>query len=291
MPRSNWKGIISFGLVAIPIVLYPAKNKAADISFHQIDKKDHARIKYQRINANTGKIVPWDQIIKGYEYEKDEIIPVPEDILEKVAGEDARTVDIKSFINKKELDFLFIDNFYYLVPDKKGEKGYVILREALDSSNKIGIAKVIISTKEYLAAVMPHEKALILCLLKYDTELNKLSELDLPVKDVTKYKVSKKEIDLAKQLIQSMSSKWKPEEYVDEYQGAIHKWLEEAVNNIPHKVKKKKSQLSSMPKDFIELLKESLKSGAKSKEKKPAGKTPAKILTKKNRYVRHATKH
>jgi DNA end-binding protein Ku len=113
MSRANWKGSISFGLVSIPVILYPSKNKNADISFHQIDKKDNSRIHYQRLNSNTGKIVPWEQIIKGYEYEKDQLIPVPDEVLKKVAGENARTVDIQNFINKKDLDFIYIDNIYY----------------------------------------------------------------------------------------------------------------------------------------------------------------------------------
>src|SRR6185312_9328698 len=187
MPRSNWKGIISFGLVTIPIVLYPSRNKEADIAFHQIDKRNNARIKYKRINTVTGKEVPWDEITRGYEYDKDTTIPVPDDILKKVAGDNARTINIESFIEKKDFDFITINNTYFLTPDAKGkgEKGYVILREALKESHKIGIAKVFISTKEYLAVLMPYNDALLLCTLNYAAEMRELSEFDLPNKGIS----------------------------------------------------------------------------------------------------------
>lgn len=284
MPRSNWKGIISFGLVTIPIFLYPSRNKEADISFHQIDRRNNARIKYQRINTVTGKEVPWDQITRGYEYDKETTIPVPDEILKKVAGENARTINIESFIEQKDFDFITINNIYFLTPDTKGkgEKGYVILREALKESRKIGIAKVIISTKEYLAAVMPHEDALILCTLNYDMEMHKLSEFDLPDKNISHYKINKKEMHIATQLINSMTIKWKPEEYKDDYQAAIHQWVEEEVNNKTHaSAMKKKPRTPSNVVDFVDLLKKSL-SATHAKKSKP---------TKHHHRISHAAKH
>src|SRR5690348_15206461 len=117
MPRSNWKGHISFGLVSIPIILYNVENKKADITFHQIDKRNNARIKFERVNIDTGKIVPWEDITRGYEYDKDTLIPVPDEVLEKVAGQNARTIDIQTFINKNEFDILSIYKNYYILPD------------------------------------------------------------------------------------------------------------------------------------------------------------------------------
>lgn len=271
MPRSNWKGYISFGLVSIPVVLYTAENTKADISFHQIDKRDNSRIKYQRINVNTGKDVPWDKITRGYEYDEDTLIPVPDSVLAHVAGENSRTIDIQTFINQNELDILSIYKNYYLVPNEKGKgnKGYVILREALKEMHKIAIAKVIISTKEYISAVIPEKNALILCLLKYDNEIRKPSEFDLPDKDLKHYKINQKEIAMAKKLITSMSSKWKPEKYIDEYQSDIHKWVEETVNNLPHKKTKPKKHISSANViNFADLLKKSLAEKGKKNHKK-----------------------
>lgn len=271
MPRSNWKGNITFGLVSIPIVLYTVENKKADISFHQIDKRDNSRIKYQRINASTGKTVPWESIIRGYEYDKDTVIPVPDTVLEKVAGENSRTIDIQTFINKNEFNLLAIERNYFLVPDEKGKgtKGYVILRETLKDMNKIGIARVIISTKEYVAAVLPEGNALILCLLKYDNELRKAEDFSLPDKELSHYKITHKEMDMAKQLLKSMSSKWKPEKYIDEYQSAIHTWVEESVNKLPHKKSKQRTKhTSSNVVNFVDLLKKSLAEKSKKSNHK-----------------------
>ncbi|HEX2548760.1 MAG TPA: Ku protein [Gammaproteobacteria bacterium] len=272
MSRSNWKGSISFGLVSIPMMLYSIENKKADISFHQIDKRDNARIKYQRINVNTGKSVPWEDITRGYEYDKETTIPVPDSVLKKVAGENSRTIDIQTFIDKKDLNIFSIERSYFILPDEKGKgtKGYVILRETLKDSHKIGIAKVIISTKEYLAAIIPHEDVLILSLLKYAHELRNISDLSLPDKTLSSYKISQKEIDMAKQLIKSMSSKWRPEKYTDDYQAAIHTWVEETVNHMPHKKIKARSQhATANVVNFAELLKKSIN---KSKKTAPHGK-------------------
>lgn len=261
MPRSNWKGHISFGLVSIPIILYNVENTKADISFHQIDKRNNARIKFQRINVETGKLVPWENITRGYEYDKDTIIPVPDEVLEKVAGENARTIDIQTFINKNEFDFLSIYKNYYIVPNEKGKgnKGYVILRDSLKETNKIGIAKVIISTKEYIAAVIPHEDIIVLTLLKYDDEIRKPSEFTVPDKSLSFYKITQKEMDIAKQLIRSMTSKWRPEKYIDEYQTSIHQWVDEVVHKLPHaKSKHKKHPSTSNVVNFVDLLKKSL---------------------------------
>lgn len=268
MPKSNWKGVISFGLVTIPIILHPATNKKADISFHLIDKKDHARIQYKRINSSTGKVVPWENIIRGYEVDKETIIPVPDNILQKIAGDKSRTINIDTFVDMKDVDFLTLENVYFLVPDKNGQKGYVILREALKQTNKAGVAQVVISTREYLSVLIPHQDALVLCLLKYDKEVRKLSEFDLPGKDISAYKATTKEIGIAKQLIKSMTTKWKPEKFTDNYQSAIHEWVEETVNHLPHHQPKKSVKKQTKTTNFVDLLKKSLASSAKKPSKK-----------------------
>lgn len=286
MPRSNWKGVISFGLVTIPIVLYPSENKKANISFHQIDKRNNARIKYQRINSETGKPVDWKDIIRGYEYEKDMVVPVPEDVLKNVAGEKDRAIDIETFVSLNDIDMLTLENVYYIVPDKNGTKGYVILRDALAATKKAGIAKVIISTKEYLAAVIPHEDAMVLCLLKYDDEIHKLSEYDLPTDDAKKYKVTGKEMEVAKQLIKSMTSKWRPEKYKDQYQDYLHEWAEETVKRLPHK-RKGKARKAGRAVNFVDLLKKSLATSKKGNGKKRKSSRKTKVIKQKPRQSQH----
>lgn len=294
MPRSNWKGMISFGLVSIPIVLLPTENKSAHISFHQIDKRNNARIKYKRINVETGKEVPWEEITRGYEYDQETSVPVPDEILKKVAGEQGKTIDIETFINKNDLDIITITNAYYIIPDKRAEKGYVILRESLKSTNKIGIAKVIIATKEYLSAVMPYDKGMVLCILKYDEEMRKISQLELPNKDISAYKVTKKEIEIAKQLIKSMTSQWRPEKYVDQYQQAIHRWVKETVNQLPHHLPKKRVQAAGKVVDLVDLLKKSLESSKKSTRMEAQTNKNAKKMYKYKpvtKYSRHLVRH
>ena len=207
MSRSNWKGVISFGFVNIPIILVNSEDSSEKITFHQIDKRNNARIKYKKINEETGKEVEWDNIIKGYVVEKDLILPMQKDELEKVAGENARTVAIDSFVKEESIDFINVSKTYYLAPDKKGEKGYVILRETLKKQKLIAIAKVIISTKEYVAAVACYKDALVLYLSKYHEEIRSLSELNIPENDLKKYKVTTKEVDAATQLVKSMTKK------------------------------------------------------------------------------------
>src|SRR5205085_1569155 len=140
---------------------------------------------------------------------------------------------IEEFVDKKNITFLNVDRTYYLVPDKGGEKGYVILREALQGTNKIGIAKVILTTKEYLAAVSTFDDALILHLLHYDEEIRKPSQFDLPANELKKYKVSAKEIEIAKKLINSMSTKWHPEKYKDEFKETVEAWAKSKIKHLP----------------------------------------------------------
>ena len=269
MPRSNWKGNISFGLVSIPIVLFNSIDPASEIAFKQINKKTGSKIKYKRVDSETGREVPWEQIVKGYEYSKDIILPLEDDELKRVAGENARTIAIEEFVDKKNIDFIIVEHAYYLVPDKKGEKGYVILREALKSSNKVGIAKVIISTREYLAAVSTIEDALVLYLLHYDEEVRKLSEFELPSNNIKKYKISKSEIDIAKKLIASMTGKWKPKKFKDEYREAVEKWVENKINKFPASKMQPRSQAKKATNvvNFIDLLKKSIKTNKSEVER------------------------
>lgn len=261
MPRSNWEGYISFGLVTIPIALYTSEDTSQKIAFHQIDRRNNARIKYKRVNTETGKEVPWEDIGKGYEYKKDEILAVGEGELSHIVGENARTIAIESFVNANSINFINVEKTYYILPRKKGEKGYVILREALNKSKKIGIAKVIISTKEYLAALAVYENALVLYLLHYQDEIRPLSEFDVPTAELKKYKVTSNEITIANKLIQSMTKKWKPKEYKDEYKKVVHKWAMEKAKKKPHTVMQPRAQKSPVGKEFkfVDLLKQSLK--------------------------------
>ena len=286
MPRADWKGSISFGLVSIPVILHNSEDNSERVTFHQIDKKNKARVRYKRVNGETGKEVDWKNIIKGYEYDEDTIIPVEGDELKKMVGENARTIAVEIFINQDDIHFVDVYRTYYLTPDKNGEKGYVILREALKKSKKVGISKVIIGTKEYVSAIAYYNNALVLYLLRYIEEIKPMMEFNFPLNDLKKYKVTNKEIDIANQLIHSMSSKWYPEKYKDEYKEAVHQW---AKNKIKHTgIKKMQQRMRETSRDkivsFVDLLRKSLNETKKTKKQVKISKPHTK---KKSHPIRH----
>src|SRR5918992_1254168 len=153
MARPIWKGHISFGLVNVPVVLYGAERRA-DLSFRLIDSRNAARIRYERVNEETGEEVPWDKIVKGYEYEDGNYVLLSEGELENASAELTRTIEIEQFVDLDEIDVRYFDRPYILAPDKGGEKGYVLLRKAILEAGKAGIAQVVIRARQYLAAVM-----------------------------------------------------------------------------------------------------------------------------------------
>lgn len=295
MPRSNWKGTISFGLVSIPIVLFNSVEPSSRVSFRQINKKTGAPIKYKRVDAETEKEVAWEDIGKGYQYDKELILPVEENELKQVAGENARTIAIEEFIEKSAINFINVESTYYLVPDKKGEKGYVLLREALKKTNKIGIAKVILSTKEYLAAVSVYEDALVMYILHYNDEIRDLADFNIPEAELKKYKVTNAEVEIAKKLITSMTAKWKPEKFKDEYKEAVDQWVEDKINHLPKTKMAARSHAKKATNvlNFVDLLKKSLASGKSgtAKGKVSTAKLKKRVPVKTTHARRHSTRH
>ncbi|MES2141729.1 MAG: Ku protein [Pseudomonadota bacterium] len=276
MTRPIWIGYITFGLVNIPVTLYSAEKKF-DIQLKLIDSRDKAKIHYMRINEHTGEEVAWSDVAKGYEYEKNNYVLLKEADIKAISGEHSKTIDIANFVDKNSLEIMDYEKPYFLVPNKKGEKAYVILREILKNTKKIGIAKVVIHTREYLAALIPCKNALVLNLLRYHQELRKISEFDFPSTNIKPYKISEKEMEIAKQLVTSMTTQWKPEIYHDEYRAALEKYVEAKVHHKLKKTSKHMQLRSSKDKNvinFVDLLKKSLE---KNKKSKPHRKTkPAK---------------
>ena len=229
MSRPIWKGHISFGLVNVPVVLYSAERRS-DLSFRLIDSRNAARVRYERVNEETGEEVPWDKIVKGYEYEEGNYVLLSDEELEHASAEMTRTIEIEEFVDLKAIDVRFFDKPYVLVPGNKGEKGYVLLREAISAAGKAGIARVVIRARQYLAAVIPQGDSLVLELLRYPQELADVSEFDLPGKDLREHGVQKKEIDLATKLIGGMTAKWNPSKYHDEYRDVLLKLIQRKVD-------------------------------------------------------------
>jgi DNA end-binding protein Ku len=221
--RAIWNGTISFGLVNIPISLYPATRTAETIKFRLLRGSDQSPIQNKRVAEADGQEVPWDHIVKGYEYEKNHYVILEPADFERIKLDSNQTVNIQEFVTLDKIDPMFFDEPYYLVPDKGGEKAYALLRDALKKCGKVGIAKVILKTREHLAAVRPRGNALVLELMHFPQELVNPEELKLPG---TQH-VGTKELGMAEALIQDMFNEWEPQKYHDEYREALIKVIEE----------------------------------------------------------------
>lgn len=272
--RAIWKGSISFGLVNIPIALYPATRRE-DLKFRLLRQSDLSPVNYQRVAEKDGKEVPWNQIVKGYEYEKGKYVVLNEKDFQRVDLEATQTVDIQDFVDLDEIDPMFFYKPYYLEPQKGGDKAYTLLRETLAKTKKVGIAKVIIKTWQYLAGVKPLQHALVLELMHFADELADAEKLNVP----KKLTPGKREVEMAKALVESMSSEWDPKKYKDDYRAALLDVIEEKVESggkeIAEKPKGKKP--SSKVIDLVAVLQESLAQakGGKKKGTKKAGQTNA----------------
>ena len=179
MARAVWRGHISFGLVSVPVSLYAAENRT-DLQLHMLDSRDHSRVRYERVNEETGQEVPWDVIVRGYEYSDGSYVVLSDEELKRAAPEATKTIDIEAFVAGEEIDPTFYDKPYFLEPGKGSKKGYVLLHHALAESKRVGIARVVIRTRQYIAALMPHNDVLMLILLRYGQELRSAADLDIP---------------------------------------------------------------------------------------------------------------
>src|SRR5436190_5357268 len=267
--RAIWKGSISFGLVNIPIALYPATRKE-ELKFRLLRKKDLSPVNYKRVAAKDGKEVPWDEIVKGYEYEKGKFVVLSDKDFQRVDLEATQTVDIQDFVDLDEIDPMYFYKPYYLEPQKGGDKAYTLLREALSDGKKVGIAKVVIKTRQYLAGVKALKDALVLELMHFAEELADAEKLNVPKKTT----VGKREKDMAGALAKSMTSKWDPKKYKDDYREALMEVIEEKVESggeeIEEKLKEKKTPTKVI--DLVAVLQESLKAQGEGRKKKSAPK-------------------
>src|SRR6266508_6484464 len=259
--RAIWKGSISVGLVNIP--LYPATRKE-ELRFRLLRRTDLSPVNYKRVAEKDGREVPWDDIVKGYEYEKGKYVVLKDEDFQRVDLEATQTVDIQDFVDQEEIDPMFFYKPYYLEPQKGGDKAYTLLRDALKDSNKVGIAKVVIKTRQYLAGVKPEDGTLVLELMHFADELADPEKLHVPKKT----EVGKRERNMAKSLIDSMSSKWNPEKYKDDYREALMEVIEEKVEAGGKEIEEKPKKAPKPTKviDLVSVLQKSLEeTGAKKK--------------------------
>ncbi|ATC64135.1 Ku protein [Nibricoccus aquaticus] len=278
--RAIWKGTISFGLVSIPVSLFPAMRRE-ELKFRLLRSSDHSPVNYKRVAAADGKEVPWDQIVKGYEYDKGKFVILKDEDFNRVDVEAAQTVDIINFVAIKDVNPLLFYKPYYMEVAKGGDKAYALLREALVAEGKIGIAKVVIKTRQHLAAVKPQEKGLMLELMHFPDELLDADEFKAPKAQ----KVGAKELTMAQNLITSMSSKWRPETYHDDYHEALEKLVEEKLKHRgkDEKPAPRKPKHASNVIDLVAVLQESIaathsrpktkSASARAKKSKPKAAT------------------
>ncbi len=263
MARAIWKGSISFGLVNIPIALYPATRRE-ELKFRLLRKSDLSPVNYKRVAEKDGKEIAWDQIVKGYEYEKGKYVVLKDEDFQRVDLEATQTVDIQDFVDQEEIDPMFFYKPYYLEPQKGGDKAYALLRDALKDSGKVGIAKVVIKTRQHLAGVKPEDGALVLELMHFADELADTGKLHVPKKT----EVGKREMNMAKSLIDSMSAKWNPKKYKDDYREALMEVIEEKVEAGGKEIEEKPKKAPKPTKviDLVSVLQKSLEqTGAKKK--------------------------
>lgn len=228
MPRAIWKGSISFGLVSVPVSLYPGE-KRDELHLSLLDSKDFAPVGYKRVNKLSGEEVPSERIVRGYEYEKGEYVVLTEEDLKRANVEATQTVQIVDFVDGGQIPLAYYDRPYYLEPQKRGEKAYALLRETLRRTGKVGIAKVVLRTREHLAALIPQGDMLMLELLRYHDEIRPTSELHLPHGNPEELGISDKELTMAEWLVESMSEDWQPERYHDEYRDDLLRLVEQRV--------------------------------------------------------------
>lgn len=260
MPRAIWSGSINFGLVSVPVKLYSAISQK-DISFHQIDKRSGSRIKYKRVSEKTGREVPYEQIAKGYELDDGEYVVIDPDELKELMPDVTNTVDLQAFVDLEEIDPVYYELTYYLAPGKGGDKAYKLLLDALEDSKKVGLGKVVIRTKQYLAAIRPMGKVLALeTMLFPDEVVDPKSIPDLP----GRVSVTDREKRMAKQLIDSLSEPFDPKEWQDDYRKRVEKLIAKKAKGETIQVEPVEQGEKVV--DLIEALKRSLEESGDGKK-------------------------
>ena len=285
--RPIWTGTLSFGLLNVPVSLMSGERRN-ELHFRMLDGRNNAAVKYERVNAESGEEVPWNEIVKAFEYEKGNYVVLEPDDIKSASPTGRESVEIETFVDAASIPPQYFDKPYVLVPGKKAEKGYVLLRETLKDTGKAGIGRVVLRTKEYLCAVLPQDDALVLEILRFEEEIVDASEYKLPSGKAAEYRVNDKELKMARQLIESMSDEWKPSDFKDEFRERLQAVIEERMKSkglVSHVDRDKDGDNETATTnvvDFMTLLQKSLASNKRTPAAKSAGakKTPAKAAKK-----------
>ncbi len=286
MARPVWSGTISFGLLNIPVQLMSGERRT-DIQFRMLDSRDNSPIRYERVNAETGEEVAWKDVVKAYEYDKGSYVVLEQEDIRSAAPESHDSIDVEAFIDAAAIGPQYFEKPYVLVPAKRAEKGYVLLRDALASTGKIGVARVVIRTREHLCALLPQGDALLLLMMRYPQELVDAEDYNIPEGKPSDYRITPKEKQFSEQLIESMSADWKPDQYKDEFRAKLHQVIKKRMKSKG--VVKKEDEEPEVAEhaatnvvDFMSLLQQSIDRNKRTPAKKrtAAKKAPRKAAKK-----------
>ncbi len=279
MPRAIWSGAISFGLVSIPVKMYTAVSTKS-VRFNQLDGRDHQRVKQKRVNAHTGEEVPYDEIVKGYEIMKDTYVVVTDDEIAGLAPKASRTIDIVEFVEEDEIDPVFYQSAYYLVPDELARKSYALLTEAMEQDGRVALARMVMRTKEYLAAIRPSNGRLMLSTMIYSDEV--VDPAEIPGFDeLEAIEVSEAERNMAKALIESLAGGFNPDKYEDTFRNEVLDLIQRKSSGELATVASDAPDASETVVDLMAALEASVAAAKEARERHPTGEATQKSATKK----------
>jgi DNA end-binding protein Ku len=280
MPRPLWKGAVTFGLVSVPVNLYPATKRQAELSFRLLHEKDKAPIQYKKFCSEEEKEVPWNEIVKGFEFEKGQFVVMSDEDFEKAKTESTETLDIREFVPLEQISVAHFESPYWLEPTKQGRKAYALLREALEESGRVGVGTFVMRQREHLAVLRPAGKALMVTTLRFAAEIRGAEDLDLPGDE----KLAKKEVELAKKLVDTLADDWKPEQYKDTYHETLRAAIEQKLEGreIEAPAPRKPARVVSL----MKALEESIKTGARKPPARADGRREPKRAARAKRGAR-----
>jgi len=270
MPRALWKGSIAFGLVNIPVELHTAVRDSRP-RFRMLHAEDKSPVKFERVCVRDGNPVAWDDLVKGYEYEKGRFVVLTKDDFKAAALEKTRTIDIRSFVKPAEIDDRFFETAYYLVPPKGSDRAYALLREAMRSTGLVGIATIVLRDAQHLAALEVVANAIVLTQMRYAEELVDTSGLGFPPKT----EIRKPELEMARTLVLNLADRWDPKQYTDQYRENLMKIIKAKMKGKAITLTEKVEPQQAEVVDLMERLRQSLQGGARktAKARKPAART------------------
>jgi len=285
--RAIWKGTIGFGLVQIPVDLVTAEERSESLSFTMLDQRNMAKVGYERVNKETGDKVPWEEVVKGYELESGEFVVLNDSDFQRANVEATQTIDIVQFVEAADVDWIYCEKPYFLRPTKKGLKAYALLRDTLRDSGKVGVATVVIRSRQHLALVIPRGDAMVLEVIRYADQIKSEEELDLPTTELAKMNVTKAERDMAEQLVDGMTQPLDLSQFHDTYREDVLRIIQEKadrgdVNVVTEEEPVEKKPARGREVDLMAMLKQSIEQhGAKGATKQAAANETAEKAEKK----------